>query len=220
MKSRYPHFSRLGTVIRPLALTLAVLAGGLQVASAQAAAVSLSATPELLTERKSGGSFLDVVNFDIDAGSRLLGSALPLDWANGLDSLLHISGLSLSLYRSDTADFPEQSARRKPSSALRAKKAKKHEDHGLLLGSWSGGPIGFTLPLAAGSYRVTVAGIADGAAGGAYLLGLAALPETVVPSVPEPETWLYLIGGLLALGAVGRRRDRRAPAHPVASTAD
>jgi PEP-CTERM motif len=92
--------------------------------------------------------------------------------------LKHISGLNVSLFDSGNE----------------------------LLGSWSGSPVSFVSSLASGSYRVEVSGIADGRAGGAYVLGLAATSNPVISPIPEPQTWMLMIGGLALFGALVRRR--------------
>ncbi len=60
-----------------------------------------------------------------------------------------------------------------------------------------------TLFLAAGSYTATIAGDANGIAGGSYTLGITA-------PTPEPEIWLSLAAGAGMAGFMARRRRKQA----------
>ncbi len=75
------------------------------------------------------------------------------------------------------------------------------------LGTWAfNGTTGSTsntvANLGAGKYFYTVSGIADGVAGGSYLLA------STIQAVPEPETYAMFLAGLMTLGFVSARRRR------------
>jgi hypothetical protein len=133
-------------------LTAAALAVGLHAAPAAAATYPvgpLSASPYVNSAVLPAGSFVDIYNFSVTAPAQVGASAVSLDLLLHSLSLLHIGGLSLSLY--DGTDT--------------------------LLGSWGGSPVNFDSLLGAGNYHINVAGNADGLTGGAYLFSIAAIPE-------------------------------------------
>lgn len=76
-------------------------------------------------------------------------------------------------------------------------------DGGQLWATYAGDNMTHDLPLSmAGAYHIMITGNADGMMGGSYALSL-------VSSVPEPETYAMMFGGLALLGAVARRRQNR-----------
>lgn len=60
-------------------------------------------------------------------------------------------------------------------------------------------------PSAAGTYYLSVGGIANGTSGGLYNGSIS------VTAVPEPESYAMLLAGLGVMGAIAVRRNRRKP---------
>ncbi|QEL65373.1 hypothetical protein OTERR_18970 [Oryzomicrobium terrae] len=121
------------------------------------------------------GSFFDTLNFNL-TGTGIAASAVSIQLGNG-GSIFGISNLTGTLWD----NF--------------------HPLGNFTYGTFPGnnGTFTFNLP-GSGQYHIDFTGDITGAAGGSYLVSVAA--------VPEPAEWLMMLGGLGMLGVVARRRLR------------
>jgi hypothetical protein len=132
------------------------------------------------------GNFADTWSFQLADDGSTLTSAVSLN----LSDFFHISSGQYGLYSGIVGS-------------------------GSQLGSWSfdgtsGDAYNIVTLMSAGSYYLSVSGLADGTDGGLYTLSVAAL--SVTAPIPEPETYALLLAGLALIGFVARRRNGLAPA--------
>ena len=130
------------------------------------------------------GAFSDTWAFQLADDGSTLTSALSVNFS----SFFHVSSGQYAIYSGTVGGEAEK------------------------LDSWTfGGTPEYNLVslMSAGPYYLAVSGLADGSAGGHYVLNIAA-------PVPEPETYALLLAGLALVGFVARRRKGISPAQAAA----
>ena len=133
----------------------------------------------------SPGTFTDTFSFSIGASSLDASAAVALNLTLGVP-VYHISNGAYSLYGKGS------------DGAIGG-------GDDLSFGGWAfGGTTGdssHTVSLATGDYYFAVSGLADGSAGGTYVI------STAIAPIPEPETYAMLLTGLGLMGFVLRRQQ-------------
>jgi hypothetical protein len=140
-------------------------------------ALVLGDAPAVQTTTVAPGSFSESLTFELLSAATTFASVQSFDMAAGSSFLLQIPRLDVSL----------------------------HDAGGTMLSGASGSPVSFASALGSGTYRLDIAGVATGLAGGFFTVGLSAVASPVA-AIPEPESWLMLAAGLAMLAAMRRLR--------------
>ena len=163
------------------------------VAFALASTASIAAKPPTVTTNfnVSSGAFYRTFKITTDSTYDAGKAAM---YVSGMNNAL--SSLTLDLRRSDLTDLtsPDITAT-KSGQTLKASFADKNHTFDLTPGT---------------SYWAIVSGEAKGSGAAITLSGtyLASITETVIASVPEPETYAMFAVGLGLIGGVARRRAK------------